>query len=236
MRALTAHAALVVAVSSGVVVGACGGGAGDTPPVRDPSTQGTASAPTSPPGVPPAPATAAPGAPGAGAPGVPATATPPIVQMKNVAPSAMAADLKEIGLDPKALPPLSKMEPEKLRKVMKTFTKALGTSCSGCHDPNDFRAWTPHKKVALGMWNEFVRGLAMTDGSLLYCDSCHQGAMTVLDRRDKKALSAWMDANFVAKLKRKAPKEHGCDTCHGEPFEPKFLAGWGPKENKGGVK
>jgi hypothetical protein len=152
--------------------------------------------------------------------------------MKPIMASAMAADLKEIGLDTKALPPLAKMDPEKLRKLMKTFTKSLGVQCSECHDPNDFKAWTPNKRIASGMWNEFVRGLAMEDGSLLYCDSCHQGSMQFLDRKDKKVLSSWMDANFVSKLKRRNGKEHGCGTCHGDPFEPKFLEAWSKEKKK----
>ena len=48
----------------------------------------------------------------------------------------------------------------------------------------------------------------------------------MLDRTDKKALSKWMDANFVAKLKRRDKKEHGCETCHGDPFEGHILAAW----------
>jgi len=28
-----------------------------------------------------------------------------------------------------------------------------------------------------------------------------------------------MDQNFVAKEKRRDGKEHGCETCHGDPFE-----------------
>lgn len=138
----------------------------------------------------------------------------------------MDADLKAIGLDPKSLPPLGKMEPEKLRKVMKTFTKSLGVQCKICHNGDDFRAPTPNKKVAEKMWDHFVRDLAMEDGSGLYCDSCHNGQMHFLDRHDKKALSGWMDANYVSKLKRVDQKEHGCETCHGDPFEGDILDGW----------
>jgi len=48
----------------------------------------------------------------------------------------------------------------------------------------------------------------------------------MLDSHDKKALSAAMDESYVKKLKRSDKKEHSCDTCHGDPFEPKILAGW----------
>lgn len=145
---------------------------------------------------------------------------------KPIAASTMAADLTAIGLDPKALPALGKMPPEQLRKVMKTFTKALGTTCNGCHDPNDYRASTPDKRVAERMWDLYVRGLAMEDGSLLYCDSCHGGRGRFLDRHDDKGLRAWMDANFVSKLKRVDGKPHACESCHGDPFQPKILDAW----------
>lgn len=138
----------------------------------------------------------------------------------------MANDLKELGLDVKNLPPLNKLEPATLRKVMNTFKKALGTNCNGCHDANDMKAPTPHKKIAARMWEDFTRKLKMEDGTALYCDSCHQGKMEFLDKHDPKALGAWMDQNYVGKLKRADKKDHGCETCHGDPFDPKFLAKW----------
>jgi hypothetical protein len=153
--------------------------------------------------------------------------------MKPFAPSAMGADLKGMGLDPNALPPLDKLPPETLRKVMKTFSKALGARCSDCHIGGDFAAPTPRKAVATGMWNHFVRELSAKDGSPVYCDSCHQGTMTpLLDRHDDDALGQWMQANYVVPLKRrdakdaKDAKEHKCATCHGEPFEGHFLKAW----------
>jgi hypothetical protein len=210
-------------------LGACGGGetgpgpqvpsgsVGTTPPTGTETaptgtTTGTGTAPT-----PPTGSTAA-------------TPPPAVGPMNPIKASAMGDELKALGLDPKKLPPLAKMEPEKLRQVMKTITKAVGGQCTTCHDANDFRAWTPNKKVASHMWNDWVRGLTMEDGSVLYCDSCHQGHLKFLDRKDKKELSKWMDANFVSKLKRLDKKEHGCETCHGDPFDPKFLDKW-EKEN-----
>ena len=222
-------------VSSTLVVGtvaACGGGGGETGPgPQTPSTapSSTGAAPsdagasTAPTGVP----TGAAG--GSGDAGASTAATPPAPAtgpMNAIKVSAMEADLKTLGLDVKKLPPLNKLEPEKLRQVMKLFTKSLGVQCTGCHDANDFRAPTPNKKVASHMWNDWVRGFAMEDGGALYCDSCHQGHMKFLDRHDKKALSGWMDANFVSKLKRTDKKDNGCETCHGDPFDPKFLARW----------
>lgn len=229
-----ADVTLASAVVLGIVVAACGGGGeGEKPPqvpTATPSGTGTQAPPT-PTASSPSPTTSA----------TPAM-TPPAAKgpMKNIAPSAMLEDLKKIGLDPKNLPPLSKVDPEKLRLLMNTFKKSLGVQCNGCHDPNDMKAWTPNKRIASGMWNELVRKLTFEDGSPLYCDSCHQGSAELLDRKDKKALSAWMDANFVSKLKRADvdPKgrskaaEHSCDTCHGDPFEPLFLAQWAKEKKK----
>lgn len=137
----------------------------------------------------------------------------------------MLADVQAIGIDLKKPPQLAKLEPEKLRKVMKLFTKALGAKCGDCH-ADDMAAPTPRKKVAEKMWNEFVVKLQNPDGSPIFCDSCHQGRFLQLDRHDKKALSGWMDDNFVGKLKRKDGKEHECATCHGDPPEYKFLDDW----------
>jgi hypothetical protein len=47
-----------------------------------------------------------------------------------------------------------------------------------------------------------------------------------LDKSNKKALSAWMDQEFTKKAKRTDGKEHGCGTCHGDPFNPDILAAW----------
>ena len=77
------------------------------------------------------------------------------------------------------------------------------------------------------MWNHFTRVLETPDGAPIYCDSCHQGTMTpLLDRHVKKALSQWMDENFVHGLKRRDGKQHDCATCHGEPFRSEFLRSW----------
>jgi hypothetical protein len=149
--------------------------------------------------------------------------------MKPIAPSNMVAKLREIGLDPAALPPLNKLEPKMLRDVMNTFTKSLGVQCSHCHE-KDFKAPTAKKKIATHMWNDFTRSLAMAEGpaagGTLYCDSCHQGRAEFLDRSDLKQLGAWMQENYVDKLKRADKKDHDCSTCHGDPFEGKILKKW----------
>lgn len=146
--------------------------------------------------------------------------------MTPITKSAFAEDLKKLGIDPLKPGPLNKLSPDTLRKLMPTFAKSLGVKCAACHDPDNFKAWTPNKRVASKMWQEFVVGMAMEDGTPLYCDSCHGGHMEFLDRHDKKALSAWMDTNYVKKLKRSDKKEATCEGCHGDPFEPLFLSTW----------
>jgi hypothetical protein len=144
--------------------------------------------------------------------------------MKAIAPSAMAGQLREIGLDPTALPPLSKLDFEKRNKVMNTFIKALGVQCGHCH-LKDFRAPTRNKQIATHMWNDFTRSLALGTGEdVVYCDSCHGGHAAFLGRRDLQALGTFMQDNYVDKLRRRDAKEHGCETCHGDPVEPKIFA------------
>lgn len=137
----------------------------------------------------------------------------------------MVADLQGLALDPKNLPPIEKLDPKALRRVMKLIAKSLGATCGDCHREGDFALPTPRKKVAAKMWDEFVTKLALADGTPLFCDSCHQGRTKQLDRTDKKALGRWMDANFVGKLKRKDDKDHECETCHVD-MDMRFLTKW----------
>src|SRR5262249_54676169 len=132
--------------------------------------------------------------------------------------SQLVADLTAAGLDPQHLPPLDSLEPAKLKKVMKTFTKALNVQCSGCHDTSDYSISTPNKRIAARMWSDFAQGLALKDGGALYCDSCHQGKGAFLDRHDPQGLRQRMSTNFVGKLQRTDGVEQGCTTCHGDPF------------------
>jgi hypothetical protein len=81
--------------------------------------------------------------------------------------------------------------------------------------------------VTVRMWNEMTRPYsALEGGGAVYCDSCHQGQGQFLDRSDKGALSAYMSDNFTAKLKRADGKDVECETCHGDPFEGRFLSRW----------
>jgi hypothetical protein len=145
--------------------------------------------------------------------------------MKLPVATAMGADLQSLGLDLAKLPPLSKLEGEKLRRVMKLFTRSLGVKCSDCHTA-DFAASTPMKNIAERMWDDVARRLAMQGGEPIFCDSCHQGHAAFLDRHDKKSLGAWMDEAYVTKLTRRDGAEHECATCHGDPFEGEFLKEW----------
>lgn len=132
----------------------------------------------------------------------------------------MADELGALGLDPKALPPLDKLDATTLRSVMKTFTRSLGVQCAGCHDVKDFRKATPNKKIATHMWNDFARTLTLKSGDPVYCDGCHQQKATFLDRSDPKQLGGWMSHAYVEGLDGAS----GCSTCHGEPFEPHIFA------------
>ena len=72
---------------------------------------------------------------------------------------------------------------------MKLIAKSLGVKCGDCHQEGDFAAPTRRKKIAAQMWDEFAAKLvAGRRRAPLFCDSCHQGRTTLLDRRDKKAL------------------------------------------------
>jgi hypothetical protein len=215
----------ILLLSSLLVAAACGG-AQTTPPTQPtgptPTATGTSTSPA------PTSTTPTPGDPGATT--APPTTSPAGAKTKAIAPTEMGPQLKELGIDVKSLPPLNKIPPDKIRKVMNTFTKALGTTCTGCHDGDDFKKATPNKKVAARMWNEFVRGYTFSSGEgggAVYCDSCHAGKMTFLVRDPGlKELSKWMDENMVSKMKKTNGQPHSCETCHGDPMEGKFLHNW----------
>lgn len=219
-------AALVCATLGVAALAACGAG-GPGPVTPGPGSASASSAATAP-SASAAPSVAASIAPSASS----ASAAPAPGHMKLPVGSQMAQDLTAIGLDPKNLPAMSKLEPDKLRKVMKLISRSLGVPCSGCHleDPS---AATPRKRVAEKMWDEYVRGFTLADGAPLFCDSCHQGAVVILDRTDKKALGKWMEAAFVDKLRARPikgqsgpPDELECATCHGEEHEMHFVDLW----------
>lgn len=210
-----AGAVAAAALAASVTTTACGPGEGAPGPGPRAPGPGETTAP------PPSASAPEPLPPASGTTMTPAPGPPP-EPMKPAQPSAMADKLREIGVDPTALPPLNKLDAKTLRDVMNTFTKALGVKCSHCHE-KDFRAPTANKKIATHMWNDFTRGLALDGGGLLYCDSCHGGRAQFLDRTDLRALGAWMQESYVDKMRRADKKDHGCETCHGDPFEGKIL-------------
>jgi hypothetical protein len=147
--------------------------------------------------------------------------------MKDPKPSAMIAELKGIGLDPANLPPIEALDKKQKLAVMKTFSTALGIACVDCHASDErFNADTRRKRVAKRMWNEITRLVAFDNGDPVYCDSCHQGAMFVLDRSDKSKVSDYMSDHLVGKMKRTDARDHDCGTCHGDPPDFGFIATW----------
>ena len=143
-------------------------------------------------------------------------------RMAPIAPSALGDDLRAAGLDPQSLPTFDRLSPRQRERVMSTFTRALGIGCTDCHDRDDYLAPTREKRITVTMWNDLTRPNAMS-GGVLYCDSCHLGARKVLDRRDKERVAAWMSDELVGRLERHDKKGVECETCHGDPFQPRFL-------------
>jgi hypothetical protein len=139
--------------------------------------------------------------------------------------SGVAMQLRGVGLDPSALPTtIAGVPASAMNQVMTTFVSAVGIDCNGCHDPNDAARAQLH--ITSQMWSVMVAQLHLADGGTLYCDSCHQGRATFLDRSDSHALGLWMQANFVDGIVRTDHKQHDCYTCHGSPFNATFLDNW----------
>jgi hypothetical protein len=160
------------------------------------------------------------GAHDSGAPSATADGTP--------APSAMLEALRAAGLDPAQLPSLDALDDRGLSAVMSTFNRSLGAQCLDCHE-RDYAAATRRTRIARQMWDRFVGGLRLPGGAPLYCDSCHAGQVTFLDRGDTRkdgALWRWMRRNYVDGLERADGAPLGCESCHGVPFVPKFLDEW----------
>ena len=226
-RPTTPSAFLALFLSFSGAAAACGGGNATGPGPQPPALAGddagapgaSASATT------PMPTTStASTAPTTSATPTASTATKPPPELKPIVATALAAYLKAIGLDVKKLPPLGKLDPQKLRKVMDLFTKSLGgVECTMCHVKSDFKAATPNKNVAGHMWDEFVRRYETTDSKPIFCDSCHQGRVDLLNRGDRKALAKYMSDVYVDGIKLKDGKDHDCATCHGDITAPPFL-------------
>jgi len=218
MRTASSRPELLLATTlfTAAILAACGASAPPpgAPAAPLPSASAEPAAPSAPPAV---TSSAAPE-------GAPAPQVAPATNVEIV-PSKMVAEIKAIGIDLDKAGDLSKLDMAKKKKLMPFFVKALGmSSCEGCHVAGDFKASTPHKQMASAMWSHFVRDLRMKGGGALFCDSCHQGKEHLLARSDKKALAAFMQANYEDKLERANKKSHGCETCHADPFEGKIFA------------
>ena len=219
MRALPPHrlnatAGTVSLLASLLLAAACGAGAVSPPIPPAPLPSATPSAASS---AAPA-ASVVPSATAALAP------TAPRVEMKTPVPTALVAELDALGLDARDLPPIEKLDPRALRGVMKLMARSLGLKCSDCHAEGDFAAPTPRKHIATRMWNEWAAKMTLNDAPL-FCDSCHQGRIKLLDRSDKTALSRWMADNFVSLLKLKDAQPTQCETCHVH-MDMHFLSTW----------
>ena len=154
-------------------------------------------------------------------------ASPATPRMKPLTATAFEDDLRAAHLDPAKLPPFESLAPWQVRRIMSTFTRSLGFACTDCHDAQDHRATTRAKVVTVRMWNEMTRPhVAVEGGGAVFCDSCHQGQGRFLDRSDKKAIAGYMSDNYTGKLKRADAKDIECETCHGDPFDAKFLSRW----------
>jgi hypothetical protein len=146
--------------------------------------------------------------------------------MEGVRATKMGPALEAAGLDVRNLPPIEQLSPAQKQKVMRTFTESLGVPCLGCHAEEAFAADTRRKRVAKRMYNEMVRALTLRDGEPVYCDSCHDGTMHMLDRRDTAKLTKHMSETLVGQFARVDGRVHDCTTCHGEPPDYHMLTAW----------
>lgn len=135
------------------------------------------------------------------------------------------AELRKLGLDPLALPPLEQMTSIQRYKLMPLFEQSLGKHCEDCHAGEDYEKETPAKEVSRQMWEEMTRPFRLPEGPV-FCDSCHQGSAKNLER--ELNVKAYMKAEYVDRL-LSAQGTTSCSTCHGEEFEPNlFESVWGP--------
>lgn len=140
--------------------------------------------------------------------------------------SRLYEELAADGIRAETLGPLNQIKDERvLKAVMTSFARSLGVKCNWCHVENDFAAPTPRKAAAAFMWDNFVAKLQLSDGSPLYCDSCHHQSTIFLHRNvsEKPRLAKYMQTEYVDQVRRRDGQKHGCGTCHSNPFNPRFL-------------
>ncbi len=155
----------------------------------------------------------------------PSVAEAPPSRTPFVTATRFVAQLHALGLDAAHLPPLESLPKPQLRLLMDTVSEATGADCFECHtSENDMAAMTPRKRVAMKMWDQWVRGFALASSEPVFCDSCHHGSLTFLDR--ERPLQTWMRQNFVAGVTRVDHGAQECASCHGKPFNGHFLEDW----------
>lgn len=220
MAARMKHAALALALWMGAFAGACGSA---TPPPETAADKDDFDGESSP-GE--GEATAGAEAEKPAKPGKTAEAEEDEAPAKStpIQATKFEADLKKIGINLKKIPALEKLPSAQKKKVMPLLQKALGfDTCEGCHAEGDFKKETRDMKVAREMWRNFVMPLRSEDGGTLFCDSCHAGNEHVLNRKDKKALQAFMEEEYQNKISRASKEDMECGTCHGDAMETKII-------------
>lgn len=222
MKTIGLAASLVMAA----LAGACGPSA---PPADSPADKPTDAQPaTSTTGTPAAPTGATGGESGAGAStgggsAAPAAAAGPAKSIP-IAQSKLVEDLKKIGLNTAKMPDLKTMSLAQKKKVMPIMQKAMGyAACTGCHVEGDFKAETRNLKISREMWRAYTVELRDEKGGAVFCDTCHQGNVKVLNRSNKEALKEFMEEEYEHKLTRADKADMECSTCHGDTMEMKII-------------
>jgi hypothetical protein len=140
--------------------------------------------------------------------------------------TALTAELADLDLDPTSLPKFADLTPKQLRGVMQLFRKSLGVKCTDCHDA-DYSAPTRRKSIAQHMWDDITANISTSDNGAVFCDSCHQGRVSIVDRGDLGALKDDMKSSFVDKLARKDGQVNACSTCHVSDADFDLIDRWG---------
>jgi hypothetical protein len=219
------HASFPIGALGAVLVFGCGAGAASTPAISDAAPRGEMGS------------TSVPGASASDDPTVPGTPEPepvpvpqgdlPEPEARGVAmvPSEAWAQVAALGIRPDLR--LSQIPSKQKRKLMPRFQEALGyDDCNGCHVEGSFKKETPQMRVAREMYDHFVVALRAEGGEPLFCDSCHQGGVELVPRGDVAATKRFMKTQYTERLVRADGAEHGCASCHGEPFEPHLVERW----------
>lgn len=153
-----------------------------------------------------------------------APAPPPAPPRPPAGPPVRATSMRErlaaLGVDVAKAPDLAKLPAAQKKKLMPLLKEALGyASCDGCHAGSDYAADTRNKRITSAMWKSFLGPLRDERGDALFCDSCHQGNATFLQRDDRDDVTAFMEEQYEHHLKRADGTPNGCGSCHGPTME-----------------